>query len=438
VPLQDWPVFTGFSYIIAHLSHFSSFSVKPIPPPNTTGFLLLAGLMKVFPPLVAGKLLLSLYVVGFLGAFCYFLLVLNPKGLFLYFFAPLLTFNYFFAKGNINFILSLPLFLFSVAFILPKIEKHGWRTIVITFLLSLTLYFTHLFTYCAFLLVLLVFVICRKRGMYLFAAAVVPACLCMTYFITNRAPLELEFYKSFAVKFISFRDTFGTWTPYLDVALLSIPFIALLVLVVRGWKNTELAWKIILASFLVLFILSPMEVYTLVRADQRFLPFMFFVLLVFPNYKNNLRFSKLLVALLVILSLANFTIKEIGFLSLQPRMERCITALSMVPENKSVVSMGTKEYYIGVINPFLHIIAYEVSLKGNANIPPYDWKAPVYYTERFPVPVINEGIIKNKYELCAFYDFFFLMEESTTMESQIQDFAELVFIDNETKLFKRK
>jgi|GEM_PF-4237540 len=439
IPLQDWPVFMGISYIISHFSHFHSyFAVKPIPPPYSTGFLLLAGLMRIFPPLVAGKVLLSIYIITFFASFYYFLRILNPEGLYLYFFAPLLVFNYFFGKGNINFILSIPLFLFLIPVFSEKISGKRLFHIPLAFLLSLVLYFTHFFTYFIFLLVLLIIVLYNREKFVLFAVSCIPLILFAAYFLINRAPVGISFYKSFYSKFLSFRDVFGTWTPYIDVLILVVPFLLLFFFVLKGWKVVHKKWKIILLLFLLVFLFAPEEVYTLSRPDQRILPFAFFTLLLFPVIAKKPRFKFVFSLVIIILSLVNFEIKEKTFITLNRDLEKCVGVLSKVPMSKSVVSIGTKNYYTGVVNPFLHIIYYSIPTRNNANIPSYEWNIPLFYKLTYPKPEIASSVIKNKHQLLTFYDYFFVMEDGKDFENQLKMFADLVYANENVKLFEKK
>lgn len=439
VPLQDWPVFIGFSYIISHFSNFSSiFAVKPVPPPYLTGFLLLAGLMHIFPPLIAGKVLLSIYIISFFASFYYYLKILNPKGLFLYFFAPLLVFNNFFAKGNINFILSIPLFLFIVPFFFKRLNNYRRYDLLIVFFLSLVLYFTHLFTYLVFLLIILIVILVKKKGASFLALSFAPLLFFIGYFLTNRAPVDIFFYNSFLQKFWALRDIFGTWTPYSDVAILFITFFILFVLVLKGWRKTEKEWKLIFFALLFFYVISPSEVYTLMRPDQRVLVFTFFILLLFARMGKRLRIAYFFPVFFILLSLFNLIKKEKVFISLQPKIEGCIRAMSKVPQNKAVVSIGTKEYYIGVINPFLHILAYTIPLKENIYIPTYEWNAPLFINVRLPGAKIEGGKIRNREELLSLYDYFFVMEDDVSFERELEDFTEPVILDDGIKLFKKK
>jgi hypothetical protein len=439
LPLQDWPVFTGFSYIISHFSDFSSsFSVKPVPPPYLAGFLMLAGLMKIFHPLTAGKILLSIYIAAFLWTFYYYLRNLNPDCLFLWFFAPLLVFNNFFAKGNINFILSIPIFLFAVPFTLKKLNNFRWYNLLIIFFFSLILYFTHLFTYLVFLLVLLIVVLIKKKGVSFLGSSFVPLISFIGYFFINRAPADIHFHTSFLQKFMSFRDMFGTWTPYSDVAILFLPFLLLFILVVKGWGTTDQQWKVVFFSLIFFYVISPTEVYTLMRPDQRFLVFTFFILLLFVGFAKSSKIAHLFPFLLVLLSIFNIVRKEKVFLELQPTIKRSVKLMSVVPKDYGIVTIGTSKYYIGVINPFVNLIAYNISLKGNINIPSYDWNVPLFNKRNYPRPRIENNVIKNTEQLFSHYDYFFVMEKDNSYEKQLEDFTEPIVLYDEIKLFKKK
>ena len=439
LPLQDWPVFMGFSYIISHFSHFQShFAVKPIPPPYLTGFLLLAGLMRIFPPLIAGKILLSIYILSFFAAFYYYLKVLNPDALFLYFFAPLLVFNNFFAKGNINFILSLPIFLFVFPFTIKRLDNYKWSNLLIIFLLSLLLYFTHFFTYLVFIFIVFVIVIVKRKGIPLFVVASIPLFSFIGYFFINKSPVEIYFYHSFFQKFFSLRDLFGTWTPYWDVAIIFVPLIFLLTFAFAGWKKAEHEWKIVFFVLIFFYVISPTEVYTLMRPDQRFLVFVFLILLLIVGFVKRGKFQYFFSAGMIFLSLINVARKEKVFIRLESRIESSIEAILRVPQDKAVVNLGMLKYYVGVVNPFVNVLAYSIIQNDNPFIPSYDWNVPLLNEFNYPRAVIKNGVIKNIDSLLHYYDYFFVMEDGRNLENQLTMFTKLVYANGNIKLFKKK
>ena len=78
LPTQDGPSHLANAQILKDYGtpaagYEAFFEVRWDPLPNWTSHLVLAGLLYLAPPLVAEKLLVSLYVLGFAGSFRYFL-----------------------------------------------------------------------------------------------------------------------------------------------------------------------------------------------------------------------------------------------------------------------------------------------------------------------------------------------------------------------------
>src|SRR5579872_4100107 len=83
LPTQDGPshvdnaqILKNYGAVRPRYSQFFELRAEPLP--NLTSHLLLAGLLYVFPPLAAEKMLVSLYILGFAGAFRYFLDSFGP------------------------------------------------------------------------------------------------------------------------------------------------------------------------------------------------------------------------------------------------------------------------------------------------------------------------------------------------------------------------
>ena len=112
--------------------------------PNWLGHLILAGLLWVFPPLIAEKLLLSGYVILLpLGA-RYALRALDPESEFLALLAFPFVYNYLLSMGFYNFVYSLPIFFFVVG---RWLKDRGMLTpaaVARLAVLNLVLFFSHL------------------------------------------------------------------------------------------------------------------------------------------------------------------------------------------------------------------------------------------------------------------------------------------------------
>lgn len=104
---------------------------------------MMAPLLAVFRPLVAEKVLLSLYVIAFAAAAWYVTKAASgkPSALGLLFFVA--ATSYPFHMGFFNFMLALPVFLLATAFFWSRRERSDWRFWAVLNLLVAACYFSH-------------------------------------------------------------------------------------------------------------------------------------------------------------------------------------------------------------------------------------------------------------------------------------------------------
>ena len=103
--------------------------------------------MRVFPPLTAEKIFLSLYVIGFPLAFMYFVCAINPAKRALGLFSFAFIYNYMFMMGFDNFVLSIPLAFWTLGYFWKRRFRLTFRQAVVLNLLLLLVYFGHMITY---------------------------------------------------------------------------------------------------------------------------------------------------------------------------------------------------------------------------------------------------------------------------------------------------
>ncbi len=115
--------------------------------PNLTSHLLLMALMYVLPPLVAEKVLVSLYVLGCAGAYRYFLGAFGPRCRALAWAGLLLVYPRCFWMGFYNFCLSLVLFWLILGYVLRRRGNLPWTELPVLLVLFTLAYFTHLAGY---------------------------------------------------------------------------------------------------------------------------------------------------------------------------------------------------------------------------------------------------------------------------------------------------
>ncbi len=127
------------------------YEINWYPFPNWLSHFSLAILMFVFPPLIAEKIFLSLYVILFPLAIYYFLNAVERGRHALVILGFTFIYNYLFLMGFYNFAVSVPLFLLALGYWWKHKEQMSKRRIVLLNLLIIVTYFAHLISY-AFIL----------------------------------------------------------------------------------------------------------------------------------------------------------------------------------------------------------------------------------------------------------------------------------------------
>ena len=194
LPTQDGPSHLANALIVKEFGGSAAgfedtFELRLEPVPNWTSHILLAGLMHLVPPLIAEKLLASLYILGFAGAFRYFLGAFGDRCRALSWLGLLFVYNRCFWMGFHNYCLSLILVWLIVGYCARRRGEGASKwpmAVVLTFLFPLA-YFTHLVGF--FLSALGAFgatILMRPRsllGPVLVGLAAVPSCfLTIDYF----------------------------------------------------------------------------------------------------------------------------------------------------------------------------------------------------------------------------------------------------------------
>ena len=127
------------------------YEVNWYPFPNWLSYFSLSVLMFVFPPLIAEKVFLSLYVILFPLAVSYFLNAVQRGRHALVVLSFTFIYNYLFLMGFYNFAVSVPLFLLALGYWWKHKDQMNKTRIVLLNLLVVVTYFAHLISY-AFIL----------------------------------------------------------------------------------------------------------------------------------------------------------------------------------------------------------------------------------------------------------------------------------------------
>ena len=127
------------------------YEINWYPFPNWLSHFSLAILLFVFPPLIAEKIFLSLYVILFPLAIYYFLNAIQRGRHALVILSFTFIYNYLFLMGFYNFAVSVPLFFLALGYWWKHKEQMNRKRIVLLNLLIVVTYFAHLISY-AFIL----------------------------------------------------------------------------------------------------------------------------------------------------------------------------------------------------------------------------------------------------------------------------------------------
>jgi hypothetical protein len=192
IPTQDGPSHLYNAQILKDYDDPAAgyapfFELRGDPLPNLTSHVLLAALLYVFPPLIAEKVLVSLYVLGFAGGLRYFLGAFGPSCRPLSWAGLLLVYNRCFWMGFYNYCLSLVLFWLILGYVLRRRGTLQLPQAAVLLLLFTLAYFTHLVGFLLALAgALLAVVLVPPRqaiAPILVVVAALPAlCLAMDYF----------------------------------------------------------------------------------------------------------------------------------------------------------------------------------------------------------------------------------------------------------------
>lgn len=147
-PTRDGPSHVYNANLLREFDDFSVyrqyFLLNLHPDPTWFCHTVLAGLMSVFPPLVAEKVLISLYVILLPLCVRYALKPLRPGAEFLALLAVPFTFNYLLHMGFYSWVLSLPMTFLLLGYWFRNADRWTVKSTVVLALLSMLLYLSHI------------------------------------------------------------------------------------------------------------------------------------------------------------------------------------------------------------------------------------------------------------------------------------------------------
>jgi len=342
-PLLDFPTHVASTFVLAQLHNpryeFARYyGADWAPTPYITTDVLMVAFSRVMSPLIAGKLVFSLGMIGLPLAAWFFLRQINPGNDAVAFWFLLASHNIFFRYGFIGFYCSLAFMFLALGLWLRYLKQpSATRWIVACAALTAT-YFTHLLAFIFAGLIVGLYSLTRPRMKEWLASAVLFVPCLALYFIFSRV-IEKQ----------AATVVFRTWDDKLDAfwlivsgnfALLNwLTIAAVIALFVFGWlRNPDFRWQwrwiVVSAGLLVTFVLLPVGYGEGYDLDIRALPILFVT--IFAMARFGRRAWKLAPLVLVLFAVCTFDLTK-QFRAPQPELEGLAGAFAITPVNALVL-----------------------------------------------------------------------------------------------------
>ncbi|HBB95341.1 MAG TPA: hypothetical protein DC054_08100 [Blastocatellia bacterium] len=391
-PLLDYPNHLARVFILAHLHdpafHFSEYYASDWGPyPYLTMDVLMVLLQKFCNVFLAGKILLSLSVVGVPFASWFFVRQAHPKNVLLAGLSLITTWNLFFLWGFINMQLSMALVLLVVGLWLRYLRRPSWPQWIIFLLTVIALYFTHLLGFgIAGLAVAGYCLLTRKTFRQLVLGCVPFALGALTHVITRIAiagatsrqpndPWEV-IWRPFSEKAEGLGSFMQGYSPRMDQITVIVLVVACLA---AWWRNREFHWNrpwaLFIAGLFVLYWIFPAGYGVGADADLRLLPF---ILLFVPVVASFGKRTRWLFVVLLLLFVARSAVITKTFLAKQPELAGMARSFPVTPANVRVLPIveakSQEDQEPPQLRPYAHFWAYGTIERG--------WFTPYLFAER--------------------------------------------------------
>jgi hypothetical protein len=391
-PLLDYPNHLARVFILAHLHdpafHFSEYYAADWGPyPYLTMDALMVGLQKFWNVLTAGKILLSLSIIGVPLASWFFVRQAKPENILLASLSLITTWNLFFLWGFINMQLSMALVLMVAGLWLRYLRRPSWPRWISFLVAVLALYFTHLMGFGIAGLVVAGYCIFTRKPLRQLILACIPFALGVLTHVTTRIaiagsasrqpndPWEIV-WRPFSEK----AEELGTLMQGYSARIDKITLIVLAVACLAAWwRNREFHWNrpwaLVIAGLFCLYWIFPANYGVGADADLRLLPF---ILLFVPVVASFGKRSRWLFAVVLLLFVLRSAVIMRTFLARQPELTHMANSFSVAPPNARVLPLveakAEEEEEPPQQRPYAHFWAYGTIERG--------WFAPYLFAER--------------------------------------------------------
>jgi hypothetical protein len=448
--ILDFPNHVASSFVLGRL-HDPSYTFGKyyagewgLKPYITTDFVMME-LGRVMPPLIAGKIVLSIGTLGLPLAAWFFLKQIHPGETALSFWFLLVAHNLFFRYGFVGFLCGMGLMFLTVGLWIRWLKEPSiWRW-SLTCLALTAAYFTHIFGFAFAVLIIWLYSLTRPnwREWLKSAALAVPGIV--FYFVSSRAVEQQtgSLFRTFSDKLETFMLIMHSNSFLLDVISLA----AVAALFLFGWfRNREFHWDwrwlIVAAGVLAAYVAMPVAYGDGFGIDFRALPV--FLVLVFATVRLGRRGWYLVPLALLIFTVRTHNVTQ-AFRAAQPEMKGLAGSFAITTPNAHVLPIIEDDDDL-IEQYFAHFWAYGVVDRG--------WISPYLFTLPGLLPLQTTQATKNLSSLDGFwslnydddeidwqdiqddYDYVWAYEAPPRFEPGLHSIGDVIYTSGKLELFK--
>ncbi|MGB9433273.1 MAG: hypothetical protein WBQ89_13605 [Candidatus Acidiferrum sp.] len=452
-PLIDYPDHLARAFVLHHLHdpHYD-FARWYAPDWGPNPYLLADLLMQVFQSAagiyVAGRLMLTLCVLGLPWGVLFFLRRANPGSAYLALWAFALAYNRNFLMGFMSFQLSIALCFVVVGVWLDYLRNDKTSTYAVSMVLTTMLYLTHLGGYAIAALAIGIYTLMRfgmNRKFWLSAIPFVPGAL---FFLSG------EFNGGWAKRGLDYR----TWHFSSKLKGMLVPFILysrplglLTMLVVLAtavyflWRRDKLklnvAWIVVAIAIVAVHWIMPGMYGDLGFVNYRFCIVAFLFVLAVPRFAGARNWIVAVAVALCLLRTADVTKY---FVSQQKPLAEMTNSFKYIPKQALVLPYSSIGDHSWIEDARIRFWAYGVIERG--------WISPSLYHQagvqplRLRVPICAENdqdgreLLESKYTIEAVRETYPYVwaNDISYLDPLLELVASPIFDDGELKIYKRK
>lgn len=473
-PLQDYPFHLLEAHIITNywnpnFNYPETFTLSFFPTPYILMYYMFIVLSHAFSIQVAGKIILSLYVILLPLSTFYLIYAVDKTKIIIGFFSFLFIYNYFFNMGFINFSLSIPFFLFALGYWFKTKDYANWTHRTILSILILFVYMAHYFAYCllfVMIIILSIYVLRKPKSIIANLVVFLPSLILLIIsllrdfvppssdFISLSPDLPIAeandfilacygdiidkiknviFFKKQAFYFMSF-------DPKLEkiiLVLISCLAIWLLILQFRNRNDRLMTSKfLMLLLMFALYLALPTHLIrpSLWIIDTRILIFIIFIGLLLLEAPKNKLLRNIVMFVILSLSLAHLHVIFVNYRLINQDLKEFHAATKKIPSGKRVLFRTERSISRhGLIDPFRHFGAYYYLEKRAGDVPDLNYYIgpirPLKYKNKqmqakFKVVEYRKPYIKPQISLFRpSYFILFAKEKDKWLEELIEEYG---------------